>query len=218
MNETIADRIKLMRIARNMSQADLAERAGYSDKTAISKLEHSGDKITNKQINRVADALRTDALYLSGSNSTTVNISKKLREIIPDEHSFESLCIFNGISKVLAQELLKNTETTVSLETLSRIASHCEITMAELLRDTDPVLSDTAYLELTAREHDIVYRDVYLFEYLDTLGYHKISDDPINIKVGKSGEIMELTTHSLHTLKRILSGVIDNFFDTLEED
>lgn len=63
---TIADRIKAKRIEKDMSQTDLALRAGYNNKTAISKLEHAGDDISMKQIRRVATALNVSPAYLMG--------------------------------------------------------------------------------------------------------------------------------------------------------
>ena len=63
---TIADRIKAKRIERDMSQTDLALRAGYSNKTAISKFEHAGDDISMKQIRRIATALNVSPAYLMG--------------------------------------------------------------------------------------------------------------------------------------------------------
>lgn len=63
---TIADRIKSTRLSKEMSQSDLAKSAGYSDKSAISKLENSGDDITMKQIKRVASSLGVTSAYLMG--------------------------------------------------------------------------------------------------------------------------------------------------------
>lgn len=63
---TIADRIKAKRIEKDLSQTDLALRAGYNNKTAISKLEHAGDDISMKQIRRVATALDVSPAYLMG--------------------------------------------------------------------------------------------------------------------------------------------------------
>ena len=63
---TVADRIKEQRTRRGWSQSVLAEKAGYNDKTAISKLEHAGNSITLKQIERIARALNVNAYYLMG--------------------------------------------------------------------------------------------------------------------------------------------------------
>ena len=63
---TVADRIKLRRNYLGLSQSELAKKANYSDKTAISKLENAGNDITMKQIRRVADALDITPEYLLG--------------------------------------------------------------------------------------------------------------------------------------------------------
>lgn len=63
---TIGERIKEKRKELNLSQEDLAKKAGYKDKTAISKFEHKGNDITMKQVKRVASALGVSAAYLMG--------------------------------------------------------------------------------------------------------------------------------------------------------
>lgn len=71
MKETIADRIKKTRLNQGLSQSELAKKAGYNDKTAISKFEHAGDDISMKQIKRVAKALNVSASYLMGWSTAT---------------------------------------------------------------------------------------------------------------------------------------------------
>ena len=63
---TVGDRIKEIRNQLGWSQEELAKRAGYNDKTAISKLEHSDNRITLKQVKRIAKALDVEASYLMG--------------------------------------------------------------------------------------------------------------------------------------------------------
>lgn len=63
---TIADRIRIKRTELEYSQAQLAFKAGYSDKTAISKFENAGDDITMKQVKRIAKALGVTTSYLMG--------------------------------------------------------------------------------------------------------------------------------------------------------
>lgn len=71
---TIADRIKLKRLEKDMSQTELAIRAGYNNKTAISKLEHAGDDISMKQVKRVAMALNVTPAFLMGWENAPVKI------------------------------------------------------------------------------------------------------------------------------------------------
>jgi transcriptional regulator with XRE-family HTH domain len=66
VSTTIADRIKLKREELKLTQAELAVKAGYCDKTAISKFENSGDNITMKQVKRIAEALGVTSSYLMG--------------------------------------------------------------------------------------------------------------------------------------------------------
>ena len=63
---TIGERIRFKRNEFGLSQSELAEKAGYSDKTAISKLENAGDDISMKQIKRVAKALGINSSILLG--------------------------------------------------------------------------------------------------------------------------------------------------------
>ena len=63
---TVGERIKLKREQIGLSQTELAERANYSDKSAISKLEHSGNNISMKQVERLAQALGCSSQYLMG--------------------------------------------------------------------------------------------------------------------------------------------------------
>ena len=72
---TVGDRIRNRRIELGLLQEDLAERAGYCGKSAISKLEHEGDQISMKQVRRLADALECTMEYLMGwQEPTTVKI------------------------------------------------------------------------------------------------------------------------------------------------
>lgn len=65
-NLTIGDRVRNRREALGLTQDDLAERAGYCNKTAISKLEHLGNDISMKQVRRLAKALDCTMEYLMG--------------------------------------------------------------------------------------------------------------------------------------------------------
>lgn len=63
---TVGERIKERRTLLKLNQEELAKKAGYKDKTAISKLENAGNNITMKQVNRVAAALNVTSQYLMG--------------------------------------------------------------------------------------------------------------------------------------------------------
>ena len=62
MGRRIADRRKEL----HLSQTQLAEMTGYSDKTAISKIENGQSNLTQTKIVIFADALQTTTMYLMG--------------------------------------------------------------------------------------------------------------------------------------------------------
>ena len=62
MGKRIADRRKEL----HLSQTQLAEMTGYSDKTAISKIENGQSNLTQTKIVIFADALQTTTMYLMG--------------------------------------------------------------------------------------------------------------------------------------------------------
>lgn len=72
---TVGERIKELRTEFGLSQDELAKRAGYSDKTAISKLEHAGNNITLKQVKRIANALDATPEQLMGWDEKTAYAS-----------------------------------------------------------------------------------------------------------------------------------------------
>ena len=61
---TVADRIRFKREELNLSQEELAKKIGNKDKSTISKIEKSGNDITMKNIQRIADALGVSSQYL----------------------------------------------------------------------------------------------------------------------------------------------------------
>ena len=88
---TIAYRIKTLREYKNLTQEELAERAGYHDKSSISKIENSGDNISLKKVNKIAEALDVLPSKLLGDDETDTRIqvladaAEKDREKIPQE-------------------------------------------------------------------------------------------------------------------------------------
>lgn len=65
-NLTIGDRVRNRREELGWTQDELAEHAGYCNKTAISKLEHLGNEISMKQVRRLATALNCSMEHLMG--------------------------------------------------------------------------------------------------------------------------------------------------------
>ena len=62
----LGERIRLRRLELNLTQTQLAERTGYSDKTAISKIENGENDLTQSKIITFANALLTTPSYLMG--------------------------------------------------------------------------------------------------------------------------------------------------------
>lgn len=66
MNNITGKRIAERRQQLSLSQSQLAERLGYSDKTAISKIENGISQLNQSKIIAFADALQTTPAYLMG--------------------------------------------------------------------------------------------------------------------------------------------------------
>lgn len=62
--KTMYERIRDLRIERDMSQDDLAKAMGYSDRSMITKIEGGKVDISQKKIVAFADALGTTPRYL----------------------------------------------------------------------------------------------------------------------------------------------------------
>ena len=63
---TIYDRIRELRIAKQMSQTDLAYKMGYKDGSMITKIESGKVDISQKKVIAFAKALDTTPAYLMG--------------------------------------------------------------------------------------------------------------------------------------------------------
>ena len=93
---TVADRIKEKRLELNLSQTELAKRAGYTDKTSISKLEHSKDDISIKQISRLADALGTTTANLMGwADPISDAISESIKALTNNDSNINNITADN---------------------------------------------------------------------------------------------------------------------------
>lgn len=62
----IGERIKKRREKLGMSQAELAEKVGYTSRSSIAKLETNANGMTQSKIIKFAEALRTTPSYLMG--------------------------------------------------------------------------------------------------------------------------------------------------------
>jgi transcriptional regulator with XRE-family HTH domain len=66
IDKTIGSRIRERRTALKMTQTQLAELTGYTDKTAISKIENGLADLTQSKIVAFAEVLHTTPRYLMG--------------------------------------------------------------------------------------------------------------------------------------------------------
>ncbi len=62
----LCDRIKSRRLDLKMTQAELADLLGYSDRSTIAKIERGVNDISQSKISEFADALETTPAYLLG--------------------------------------------------------------------------------------------------------------------------------------------------------
>lgn len=63
---TVGERIKQVREEKQLSQEALAKKMGYAGKTSISKIESSGDNVTNRTVTKFAKALGVTEARLMG--------------------------------------------------------------------------------------------------------------------------------------------------------
>lgn len=115
---TVGERIKLRRLELKLSQSELAAKAGYSDKSAISKLEHSENDITLKQVKRIADALEVSPSYLIGWETSLVDYLVDDPTLSPTEKimiELESLYIRNDLYKDLLKAAEGNSPENIQL-------------------------------------------------------------------------------------------------------
>ena len=68
MSETMYDRIKRLRIEKNMSQEELALKSGYTSRSTINKIEKGERNITGDKIQAIAQALGVKPSYLMDGN------------------------------------------------------------------------------------------------------------------------------------------------------
>lgn len=61
---TIYERIKALRLAKNMSQLELAHKVGYEGRSAISKVENGERDISQSMIVKYAEALEVSTYFL----------------------------------------------------------------------------------------------------------------------------------------------------------
>ena len=137
---TIGEKIKEIRNQLGWSQDELAKRAGYNDKTAISKLEHAGNDITLKQVKRIAKAMHVNSAFLMGwSNDLFIGEDNVLVTVTDDKgtsrttygiqlstpedglqkriSSYVEFILHNSIAQKLIDEAKKSNDSDIELAT-----------------------------------------------------------------------------------------------------
>lgn len=107
-NKMLGSRIRWARKANKMTLDELADKMGYSSRSAISHIEHGDRSLTTKKVQRFARVLRVDPMWIIGladEPSLTVEEADPLAEILKklNEESKEFLLEY-------AQVLLKQQE------------------------------------------------------------------------------------------------------------
>ena len=81
---TIGEKIKQARIAKGLTQEELAEKLGYKSRSSINKIETGGRDIPRSQIQKIADILEVSPISLLGLEDTPTVESNAT--ILPQEN------------------------------------------------------------------------------------------------------------------------------------
>ena len=101
---TIGDRIKKRRLELNMSQSELARKAGYKSRSSINKMESDDRGATREQLIKIARALHVTPSYLMGWEEIAVaGMTATQEEIIEKTYalSYENQQTLLGIIDTL---------------------------------------------------------------------------------------------------------------------
>lgn len=103
MKTNIGKQIKNRRLELNLSQDELAKRTGYSDRTAISKIEAGLRDIPQSKISVFAEALSTTPAYLLGFLDPSAGLTTQQTQLLVDRFEASSedvqkaICLLLGI-------------------------------------------------------------------------------------------------------------------------
>lgn len=101
----IGDRIRRKREELGMSQQELADRAGYSTRSAIAKIEKGVSDITSSKLIEIANALQTTVSYLVNGEKYYLNEeTEKIAQEAYDNPDMKSLF---DMSRKMSPERLK---------------------------------------------------------------------------------------------------------------
>lgn len=118
--ETLYDRIKRLRIEKELSQDELAHLVGYSSRSTINKIESGLIDISQKKITAFANALNTTPRYLMDGDCPLVKESysdkekemiKKYRQLPPAGKAAVD-AVLDSQYEFVKPKLLEDTETS----------------------------------------------------------------------------------------------------------
>ena len=79
---TIGERIKKRREELNISQQELAIKAGYKSRSSINKIEKDGRGLKSKKLQEIANILHTTPAYLMGWEEEKKELSSKEKHLL----------------------------------------------------------------------------------------------------------------------------------------
>lgn len=104
---SVGERIRTMRLQKGMTQTQLALATGYSDKSAISRIESGDTAIPRVKLILIAAALNTSAAYLCGETDNPDILS---------EGDFEEDAIRNALNDKAASYVIRVLEDQLDQE------------------------------------------------------------------------------------------------------
>lgn len=109
----VGERIKKRRIELNMTQSELAEKVGYTSRSAIAKIEANANGILQSKLNLFANALSTTPAYLLGwvdegekKNDAITDIILRLRSDDRFREIIDSLCKLSDEQLTVVETML----------------------------------------------------------------------------------------------------------------
>lgn len=112
----IGNRIKEQREKLNMSQEELARKAGYKSRSSINKIETDGRGLPQNKVVAIAKALNVTPAYLMGwenESDTTIDIGEELSALLARIEGGKSIS-HNG-------ELLDDTSNALVVDSMTNM-------------------------------------------------------------------------------------------------
>ena len=106
--KTIGDRIRERRKQLKMSQAELAQIAGFKSRSSVNKIEVEGRSVTSSKLKVIADALQTTPAFLMGWEEEEESVAVK-------SESFISIPLYQSISCGTGAFVDENVEDYISI-------------------------------------------------------------------------------------------------------